>query len=209
MRVFDIFRSIQGESTRAGLAMDFVRLAGCDLECSYCDTPEARDPGAGRDMTVAEVLAALPSPALPCVEITGGEPMLQIWDVNALAAALLRRGRTVLIETSGAHPIDGLDTRPVRIVDVKTPGSGMAERMLWRNLDLVRPSDEVKFVLTGRGDYEWAKTIVARHGLAGRTTVLFGPATPLLDAASLARWILDDGLPVRLTLQLHKLLGLP
>ena len=208
MRVFEIFRSIQGETTRAGVPMGFVRLAGCDLACAYCDTPAARDPAAGRRMAVAEVLAAMAAPPLPWVAITGGEPLLQAAEVNALIAALLDRGRQVLVETSGAHPIDSLDPRAVRIVDVKTPGSGMAERMLWRNLDLVRPGDEVKFVLTGRGDYEWAKTIVARHGLAGRTTVLFGAAAPLLDAASLARWILDDGLPVRLNLQLHKLLGL-
>jgi 7-carboxy-7-deazaguanine synthase len=209
MRVFDIFRSIQGESTRAGLAMDFVRLAGCDLECSYCDTPEARDPGAGRDMTVAEVLAALPSPALPCVEITGGEPMLQIWDVNALAAALLRRGRTVLIETSGAHPIDGLDARPVRIVDVKTPGSGMASRMCWTNLDRLQPHDEVKFVLTGREDYDWAKQVAARYDLAERVAVLFSPGHPSLEGRTLAEWIVADALSVRLNLQIHKYLRLP
>ena len=209
MQVFEIFRSIQGETARAGMPMWFVRLAGCDLACAYCDTPAARDPAAGRRMAVAEVLAAVAAPPLPWVAVTGGEPLLQAAEVNALIAALLDRGRQVLVETGGAHPIDSLDPRAVRIVDTKTPGSGMAERMLWRNLDLVRPSDEVKFVLTGRDDYEWAKSVVARHGLAGRTTVLFGPAAPMLDAASLARWILDDGLPVRLNLQLHKLLGLP
>jgi 7-carboxy-7-deazaguanine synthase len=209
MQVFEIFRSIQGETARAGGPMWFVRLAGCDLACAYCDTPAARDPAAGRRMTVAEVLATVAAPPLPWVAVTGGEPLLQAAEVNALLAALLDRGRQVLVETGGAHPIDALDPRAVRIVDVKTPGSGMAGRMLWRNLDLVRPSDEVKFVLTGRDDYEWAKSVVARHGLAGRTTVLFGAAVPLLDAASLARWILDDGLPVRLNLQLHKLLGLP
>jgi 7-carboxy-7-deazaguanine synthase len=209
MQVFEIFRSIQGETARAGMPMWLVRLAGCDLACAYCDTPAARDPAAGRRMAVAEVLAAVAAPPLPWVAVTGGEPLLQAAEVNALIAALLDRGRQVLVETGGAHPIDSLDPRAVRIVDVKTPGSGMAARMLWRNLDLARPGDEVKFVLAGRDDYEWAKTIVARHGLAGRTTVLFGPAAPLLDAASLARWILDDGLPVRLNPQLHKLLGLP
>jgi len=258
MRVFEIFQSIQGETTRAGLAMHFVRLAGCDLECAYCDTAAARDPTAGREMSVAEVLAAvseagdrrletggkagqspsrassLQPPACSLwTAITGGEPLLQVAEVNALIAALLEakgsgplrlkgpdpfRGRKVLVETSGAHAIDALDPRAVRIVDVKTPGSGMVERMAWRNLDLVRPEDEVKFVLTGREDYEWAKGVVERHSLSGRTTVLFSPAVraggsrqaePSLPAAELARWILDDGLAVRLNLQIHKYLHLP
>jgi 7-carboxy-7-deazaguanine synthase len=209
MRVFEIFRSIQGETTRAGLPTWFVRLAGCDLACTYCDTVPARDPEAGRAMTVEEVLAAIASPALPHVAITGGEPMHQVAEVNALIAELASAGREVLVETNGAHPIDALDPRAVRIVDCKTPGSGMAARMCWRNLDLVTACDEVKFVLTGRADYDWAKGVLVRHRLAGRTTVLFGAAAPLLDPATLARWILDDGLPVRLNTQLHKMLGMP
>jgi 7-carboxy-7-deazaguanine synthase len=209
MRVFDIFRSIQGEGTRAGLVMDFVRLAGCDLACTYCDTPEARDPSAGRDMTVADVLAALPSPPVPCVEITGGEPMLQPKEVGALTARLIAGGREVLVETSGAHLVQGLDARAVRILDVKTPGSGMADRMCWANLDRLTPRDEVKFVLTDRADYEWAKQVVARYRLADRAVVLFSPADPPLSAAALARWMIDDALPVRLNLQIHKYLRLP
>ena len=209
MQVYDIFQSIQGETSRVGLPMWFVRLAGCDLRCSYCDTAAARDPEAGRAMTVAEVVAAVSSPALPHVAITGGEPMHQVQEVNALVASLAANGSEILIETNGAHPIDVLDPRAVRIVDVKTPGSGMADRMCWRNLDLVTARDEVKFVLTGRADYDWSKKVLARHRLIGRTTVLFGAAAPLLDPATLSRWILDDGLPVRLNLQLHKLLGLP
>jgi len=209
MRVFEIFRSIQGETTRAGLPTWFVRLAGCDLACTYCDTAAARDPAAGRAMTIAEVLAAIATPALPHVAITGGEPMHQVAEVNALIAALASAGRKILVETNGAHPIDALDPRAVRIVDVKTPGSGMAARMCRRNLELVTARDEVKFVLTGRADYDWAKGVLVRHRLADRTTVLFGAAAPRLDPATLARWILDDGLPVRLNIQLHKLLGLP
>ena len=209
MQIFDIFRSIQGETTRAGLPTWFVRLAGCDLACSYCDTAAARDPEAGRAMTVEEVVAAVSSPALPHVAITGGEPMHQVAEVNALVASLASSGREILIETNGAHPIDALDPRAVRIVDVKTPGSGMADRTCRRNLDLVTARDEVKFVLTSRADYEWAKSVLARHRLIGRTIVLFGAASPLLDPATLARWILDDHLPVRLNIQLHKLLGLP
>ena len=209
MRVFEIFRSIQGETTRAGLPTWFVRLAGCDLACTYCDTAAARDPAAGRAMTIAEVLAAIATPALPHVAITGGEPMHQVAEVNALIAALASAGRKILVETNGAHPIDALDPRAVRIVDVKTPGSGMAERMLWRNLDLVRPGDEVKFVLTGPADYEWAKDVVRQHGLLDRATVLFGAAAPTLEPRTLAGWILEDRLPVRLNVQLHKVLGLP
>jgi 7-carboxy-7-deazaguanine synthase len=209
MQIFEIFRSIQGETTRAGLPTWFVRLAGCDLRCSYCDTARARDPETGRSMTVDEVLAAIAAPALPHVAITGGEPMHQVAEVNALITALATAGREVLVETNGAHPIDALDPRAVRIVDVKTPGSGMADRVCWRNLDLVTSRDEVKFILTGRKDYDWSKDVLDRHRLAARTTVLFGAAAPLLDSATLARWILDDGLPVRLNVQLHKMLGLP
>jgi len=237
MRVYDIFRSIQGESTRAGLPMDFVRLAGCDLKCTYCDTAAARDFAAGRDMTVAEVLAAVgtaadpdaaveaaradaagrPAAPLEWLEITGGEPAHQAAQVNALVAALIDSGRKVMIETNGAHPIDLFDPRAVRIVDVKTPGSGMADRNCWRNLNLLAPQDEVKFVLTGRADYEWAKGVLSRHGLAGgsaksaagRAAVLFGPAAPGLDARALAEWIVADALPVRLNLQWHKVLNMP
>jgi len=251
MRVYEIFRSIQGESTRAGLPMDFVRLAGCDLACSYCDTAAARDFAAGREMTVAEVLAAcavaqppsavqslqntafFPAASQPraaephlqraasleWLEITGGEPAHQAADVNALVAALMEDGsaalsrgrhkRRVMIETNGAHPIDRFDRRAVLIVDVKTPGSGMAGRNHWPNLNLLAPHDEVKFVLTGRADYEWAKEIVSRHNLAGKVAVLFSPAAPDLDARMLAAWIVADALPVRLNLQLHKHLDLP
>ncbi|MCX5649443.1 MAG: radical SAM protein, partial [Planctomycetota bacterium] len=160
-----------------------VRVAGCDLACSYCDTPDARPPDAGRDMTVAEVLARLDETGLPWCMITGGEPLLQAEDVNALVVALIRRGHEVMVETSGAHPIDLVDVRARRIVDVKTPGSGMADRMDWRNLERLTPRDEVKFVLTGRPDYDWAKEVVESHGLVARCPVLFGSA----DSAALVR----------------------
>jgi 7-carboxy-7-deazaguanine synthase len=208
MRVYEIFRSLQGETSRAGVPMDFVRLAGCDLACTYCDTTAARDASAGREMTAGEVVAALPSPPLPWVAVTGGEPLLQLAEVNALVAALAETGRRVLVETCGAHSVADLDPRAVRILDVKTPGSGMADRMDWANLDRLRPEDEVKFVLTGRADYEWAAALVDRHDLAARTTVLMGPARPALDAATVAKWLLRDGRSVRLNLALHKDLGL-
>ncbi|MFO8014961.1 MAG: 7-carboxy-7-deazaguanine synthase QueE [Phycisphaerae bacterium] len=208
MNVYEIFRSLQGETSRAGVPMDFVRLAGCDLACTYCDTAAARNPSAGRQMAVPEVVAALPSPPLPWVAVTGGEPLLQLDEVNALVAALADTGRRVLVETCGAHPVAALDARAVRILDVKTPGSGMADRMVWANLDRLRPTDEVKFVLTGRADYEWACRVVDRHNLAARTVVLMGPARPSLEAATVAKWLLADGRPVRLNLQIHKDLGL-
>ncbi|MGB2754883.1 MAG: radical SAM protein [Phycisphaerae bacterium] len=214
MRVFEIFRSIQGETTRVGLPMAFVRVAGCDLACSYCDTPDARPTDAGRDMTVAEVLARLDETGLPWCMITGGEPLLQAEDVNALVVELVRRGREVMVETSGAHPIDLVDARARRIVDIKTPGSGMADRMDWRNLERLTPRDEVKFVLTGRPDYDWAKEVVESHGLLARCPVLFGAARPLLDPKALAGWLIEDPgasrrAGIRLNLQIHKMLGLP
>jgi len=208
MRVYEIFRSLQGETSRAGVPMDLVRLAGCDLACTYCDTPEACDASAGREMSAGEVLAALPSPPLPWTAITGGEPLLQRDALNALVAALAETGRRVLVETSGAHALADLDDRAVRILDVKTPGSGMAERMVWANLERLRPTDEVKFVLTGRADYEWACDVVERYDLADRAIVLMGPARPQLEPATVAEWILADGRPVRLNLQVHQDLGL-
>ncbi len=209
MRIFEIFRSIQGETTRAGVPMDFVRLAGCDLACSYCDTPAARRADAGRNMTVADVLGALPSPPLPGVMITGGEPLLQVEELNRLIAALIESGRKVVVETSGAHPTDMLDDRAVRILDVKTPGSGMGDRVCWSNLEHLRPDDEVTFVLVDRADYEWACHVVERHGLLERLPVLFGAARGRLDPRLLAGWLLEDGLPVRLNFQLHEYLRLP
>jgi 7-carboxy-7-deazaguanine synthase len=208
MRVYEIFRSIQGETAEVGRPMWLVRLAGCDLRCSYCDTPAARDPAAGREMTVEEVLAAM-DPPLPWCMITGGEPLLQPEAVNVLVAALAARGRHVLLETSGAHPTAGLHPAARRIVDVKTPGSGMAGRLHGPNLARLRPQDEAKFVLTGRADYDWAKRFLAARGDLAPATVLFGAAQPALDPKALARWIVEDGLPVRLNLQVHKVLGLP
>jgi len=209
MRVHRIFRSVQGETTRVGVPMDFVRLAGCPLACTYCDTPAARDRSAGREMTAGEVLSAFPKPPLEWVVVTGGEPLLQLDAVNALVAALDETGRRTLVETCGAVSTADLDERAVRILDVKTPGSGMADRMDRSNLDRLRPGDEVKFVLTNRADYEWARDLVAEWRLTERSEVLFGPAHPLLSVRHVADWILTDGLNVRLNLQIHKDLGLP
>ncbi len=209
MRIYEIFRSLQGETTLVGMPTWFVRLAGCDLACSYCDTPEARDPEAGREMDREAVLEAVARPPLPCAMITGGEPMLQLDEVNALAAALLSQNVEVLVETSGAYRIEELEPRARRIVDWKTPGSRMVERMRLENTEHLRQGDEVKFVLTGREDYDWAKGLVVERGLLdGEAAVLFGAAAGRLADARLARWLVEDALPVRLNVQLHKRLGL-
>jgi 7-carboxy-7-deazaguanine synthase len=213
LRVVEIFRSLQGESTRAGQDCLFVRLAGCDLGCTYCDTPQAHDPRAGSDMSVDQILAEAcrlydGPPAL--VEITGGEPLLQRSGVEQLAARFLALGSTVMLETSGAYPLDDLDPRIEIIMDVKTPGSGAADRFCDENLNVINENDEVKFVLTGRDDYEWAgKFVTGRPELSQARAIHFSPAWGTLDPATLAGWMLEDGGAARLGVQLHKLLGIP
>jgi 7-carboxy-7-deazaguanine synthase len=208
MRVYEIFRSLQGETTLVGMPMWFIRVAGCDLACSYCDTPEARNPEGGREMGLDEILETVALPPLPYAMITGGEPMLQLDEVNALAASLLSQNVEVLVETSGAHVIADLDPRARRIVDFKTPGSGMADRIQWENAEELRPEDEAKFILTGRDDYEWAKKAVVKHDLLDRAAVLFGAADGRLHATELAEWLVEDALPIRLNARLHRYLGL-
>ena len=202
--VNEIFKSIQGESTRAGLPCVMVRLAGCNLRCSWCDTLYARDPGAGRRMSVDEILAR--AAALGCgrVEVTGGEPLIQ-----EACAELLRRlcegGFETLLETNGSRDIAPLDPRVVRIVDFKCPASGQHHANRWANVAHLTARDEVKFVIADRRDYEFARAAVARHGLCDRCAVIFSPVG-VSAAAELARWILQDGLDVRLGLQLHKMI---
>jgi 7-carboxy-7-deazaguanine synthase len=208
LRVYEIFRSIQGESTRAGQPCSFVRLAGCDARCTYCDTPQAQDSAAGRDMSVADVAAAATRLGESLVEITGGEPLLQHDGVVALATRLLDAGCTVMLETNGCHDVSRLDPRIEIIMDVKTPGSGAADRLCRANLDVLDGNDEVKFVLTGREDYLWAREFVARTPSLSRVrAVHFSPAWDTLPAAALAAWLRADGGPARLAVQLHKLLG--
>lgn len=208
LRVAEIFRSIQGESTRAGQPCAFVRLAGCNVGCRYCDTPQARDAKAGREMTVEQVVGEVMAFGLTLVEITGGEPLLQREGTAALAERLLEAGRTVMLETSGSLPIAGLDERIEVILDVKTPGSGAADRFCAENLDRVDGNDEVKFVLTGREDYQWACELVARTPQMLRARAIhFSPVMPALSPHLLAGWMVTDGGPARLGVQLHKLLG--
>jgi len=209
LRVYETFSSLQGESTWAGLPCFFIRLAGCNLSCRYCDTLSARDLAAGREMTVAELVALAKSSGLALVEITGGEPLLQT-GTPALCRALLATGVRVLLETNGSLPFGRLPAGVIRIMDVKCPGSGESSRLHRANLAALRPQDEVKFVLTDRHDYEYARRMIRRHQLHQKTTnLLFSPAWAQLDSEELAAWIMADRLPVRLQLQLHKLIWGP
>ncbi|OGW60250.1 MAG: 7-carboxy-7-deazaguanine synthase QueE [Nitrospirae bacterium RBG_16_64_22] len=203
MKVTEIFRSIQGESTFAGLPCAFVRLAGCPLRCSYCDTAYAQ--GGGREMSVADVVERVAALGDRLVEVTGGEPLAQE-EVYPLLSALLERDHTILLETSGAVPTDRVDPRVVTILDVKCPGSGEAGTFIEGNLDRLRPRDEVKFVLTDRADYDWAREFLRTRPRLRDQTVIFSPVSGRLPWNELAEWILDDRLSVRLGLQLHKLI---
>jgi 7-carboxy-7-deazaguanine synthase len=202
LTVNEIFYSIQGESTHAGRPCVFVRLTACDLRCSWCDTPYAFTQG--QKMSVDEVVAAVEEYGCPLVEITGGEPLLQD-DVYPLMDRLLGGGRTVMLETGGHRPIDRVPARVLKIVDVKCPASGESDKNDWANLDRLAPHDEVKFVVQDRADYEFARDVIERHGLARRDTpMLMSPVHGVLDPKPLSEWILADHLPVRLQLQVHK-----
>jgi 7-carboxy-7-deazaguanine synthase len=202
LTINEIFHSIQGESTHTGRPCVFVRLTACDLRCSWCDTPYAFHEG--RKMSVDEVVDGVTAFDCRVVEITGGEPLLQA-DVYPLMQRLLDRGHTVLLETGGHRSIADVPTEVVRIVDVKCPASGESEKNHWPNLDLLTATDEVKFVIQDRVDYEFARATVDRHGLVDRcAAVLFSPVHGVLEPATLAAWILEDRLPVRLQLQAHK-----
>jgi len=203
LRVSEIFASLQGESTTVGVPTVFVRLTGCPLRCRWCDTTYAFR--GGERLTIDEILARVSDLGLPEVCVTGGEPLAQA-ACRELLTALADAGHRVSLETSGALSIAGLDPRVRCVMDLKAPGSGEADKNLWDNLDHLRPHDEVKFVLAGRADYDWAKDVLERHGLARRATVLFSPVTGELAPSTLADWIVADRLPVRFQLQLHKIL---
>ena len=202
LTINEIFHSIQGESSYAGRPCVFVRLTGCDLRCAWCDTAYAFTEG--EKMSIERVLDAVEAYGCPLVEITGGEPLLQE-DVYPLMAALVKRFKTVLLETGGHLSLERVPTGVIKIVDVKCPGSGEAERNHWPNLDRLTPSDEVKFVVRDRADYEYARTVLKRHDLNGRCAdVLMSPVHGVLAPKVLAEWMLEDRLPVRLQLQVHK-----
>jgi 7-carboxy-7-deazaguanine synthase len=207
LTINEIFHSIQGESTRAGDRCVFVRLTACDLRCSWCDTPYAFHEG--RKMSVDDVMSAVEVYGCPLVEITGGEPLLQE-GVYDLMERLLAAGHTVLLETGGHRPIDRVPAEVVKIVDVKCPGSGEADKNHWANLDRLAPHDEVKFVVLDRADYEFARDVVTRTQLPSRAAaILFSPVHDVLDPKTLSEWVIADRLPVRVQLQLHKLIWSP
>ncbi len=206
MRVTEIFHSIQGESSYVGQPCVFVRLTGCPLRCTWCDTEYAFY--GGTEQSQEEILSQVQAYGCELVEVTGGEPLAQP-DADPLISALCERGYRVLVETSGAIDIAPVDERAHVILDVKCPGSGMTVRMHWPNLDRLTMKDEAKFVLADRTDYEWARHILAQYGLPGRCTVLMSPVFGALDPRQLAEWVLADRLPVRLQIQLHKLIWTP
>jgi 7-carboxy-7-deazaguanine synthase len=203
LHVNEIFHSIQGESTHAGRPCVFVRLTGCNLRCSWCDTAYAFHEGSA--WTVEAVLDRVSSFPCTLVEVTGGEPLLQPEAID-LMRALLDRGHEVLLETGGSLPIEGVPVGVRRIVDVKCPGSGECERNRWENLEALRPGDELKFVIADRADYDWAAGVLRSRALHDKATVLFSAVHGALPAGELARWVIDDGLPVRVQVQVHKIL---
>jgi 7-carboxy-7-deazaguanine synthase len=204
--IHELYRSLQGESTFAGLPCVFIRLTACHLRCGYCDTPHAFHQGEVR--TLDDVVGSALALGGPLVEVTGGEPLLQP-EVHPLMTRLADAGRTVLLETSGALDISPVDPRVRIILDLKTPGSGEVGANFWPNLDRLRPTDEVKLVVCGREDFRWAEAVVRDHRLADRVPVIVSPAHGRVDPAELADWVLASGLPIRLQVQLHKVLWHP
>jgi len=204
IRIHEIYESIQGESTFAGLPCTFVRLSRCNLRCRWCDTPQAFEGGTQRPR--ADVLNAALSFGTPLVELTGGEPLLQPGAIPLLEE-LCDAGRTVLLETSGERDISEVDPRVHRIMDLKAPGSDESHRNRWENIEHLTKRDEVKVVLADRADYDWAKRVIEDHDLASRVNaILLSCVWGELDPKDLVRWVLEDSLPVRVQLQMHKVI---
>jgi 7-carboxy-7-deazaguanine synthase len=202
LTINEIFYSIQGESTYAGKPCVFVRLTGCDLRCSWCDTPYAFSEG--QKMSIDAVLQQVDRYGSPLVEVTGGEPLLQE-DVYPLMERLLESGRTVLLETGGQIDVSRVPLAVIKVMDVKCPASGESHKNEWGNIDRLGSRDQVKFVIKDRGDYDFARDLVVRHSLDRRcAAVLFSPVHDVLEPRTLSEWILEDRLPVRLQLQIHK-----
>ena len=207
LTITEIFKSIQGESTWAGMPCTFVRLTGCNLACAYCDTAYARDGGTA--LTVREIIERCAALKCDLVEITGGEPLCQA-ECATLVTCLIERGYTVLVETNGSLSISVLPAAAVTIMDIKCPGSGMHDRTDWSNVEAIEPKDEIKFVIANRADYEWARDVSGKYALAARCkAVLFAPVFGALEPRALASWIAEDGLNVRLQVQLQKYIWRP
>lgn len=204
--IHEIYRSLQGESTFAGLPCVFVRFTACNLRCGYCDTPHAFTEGTL--LTLDQVVEQTLQLGDPVVELTGGEPLLQP-EAFPLMTRLADAGRTVLLETSGSIDIGPVDRRVHVILDLKTPGSGEVAANCWANIPLLKPTDELKFVLCDRADFDWAVAQIHRHRLLDRCPVLFSTSFGTVPPTELAAWILETGLPIRLQLQLHKILWDP
>ena len=204
LEICELFYSIQGESSYAGYPCFFIRLAGCNLRCTYCDSRYAWE-GPFESYPVSRILAKLDHYPGVMVELTGGEPLLQR-GVYPLIGQLLRAGRKVLLETNGSLGLEDVPPDVVKIVDVKCPGSGMHEKMNPANFGFINPRDEIKFVISSRKDYDWAVQFLRSHDLQRRSTLTFSPVIAVLPPAELAAWILEDRLPVRLRLQLHTIL---
>jgi 7-carboxy-7-deazaguanine synthase len=206
MRVTEIFHSIQGESSYVGQPCVFVRLTGCPLRCTWCDTEYAFY--GGHEFSLDELMTKVQSFGCRLVEVTGGEPLAQ-QETFPFIAKLCDAGHTVLIETGGAIDISLVDQRAHVVLDVKCPASGMMDRMYWPNLDKVGEKDEAKFVLADRKDYDWARGIIERYDLTNRCCVLMSPVFGSLEPRQLAEWVLADRLPVRFQLQIHKFIWAP
>ena len=206
MRITEIYKSIQGESSYTGLPCVFVRTTGCDLRCTWCDS--AFTFSGGTSLTLEEIMHEVLGYDCALVELTGGEPLLQP-DIYELAQRLCDAGKTVLIETGGHRDISGLDARVIRIMDLKCPASGECEHNLWQNLAHLRPVDEVKFVIANRSDYEWARDTIREHGLEDRVKTLISTAYGLVGPREVVEWMLDDGLRARFQLQAHKYIWPP
>ena len=203
LKINEIYASIQGESSHTGLPCVFIRLTGCNLRCSWCDTAYAFYDG--KNLTVEETLQKVETFGLPLVEITGGEPLLQE-DVYPLMETLLKKGYRVMLETSGALPIDKVPEKVIKILDIKCPGSGEEKKNHLENLKFLSPHDEGKFVLLDRADYEWSRNMLRKYDMVPSKQVLFSPVYDKLNLKDLSQWILKDRLAVRLQTQLHKVI---
>ncbi|MBI5184009.1 MAG: radical SAM protein [Nitrospinae bacterium] len=204
LKINEIFKDIQGESSYIGLPTVFVRFTGCNLRCTYCDTVYAYYDG--KEIEVKDIISQVKVYNCPLVDITGGEPLLQN-DVYRLIEGLLKiDNKKILIETNGSIDIRGLDERVIRIMDIKCPDSGMSAEMKWENIEYLRGIDEIKFVVSSRRDYEWSINIIKRYSLEDRLTVLISPAYSVIEPKRVAGWILNDQLKIRFQPQLHKIM---